>query len=140
MSITRAFICLLLFTGISYAVNHKLGGSDNFLFAVAQVKTTKIEAKVTDAALFRKVIGRAIAPFVAAALEHVAIGRAFGMRNNYVTGENEKGAGEGPKEGERLISQTRRLAGAYLPRFGQFCQQLLPFYGCWWCHVPDCGQ
>lgn len=90
LSITRAFICLLLFTGISYAVNKHFSSSDDYLFAVAKVKTTKISAEVTTTKLFTKTIGRSIAPFVAAALEHVAIARAFGMRNNYVTDTSQE--------------------------------------------------
>ncbi|KIW33123.1 uncharacterized protein PV07_04614 [Cladophialophora immunda] len=83
-SISRAFVCVLLYTGISYAVNHNKADSDDYLFAVAKVKADGLQAKVVDSKLFSKTIGRSIAPFVAAALEHVAIGRAFGIRNNYL--------------------------------------------------------
>ena len=59
LSICRAFICLLLFTGISYAVNHLRGpDTDNFLFDVAEIIPTKITPEVTDAKLFRCVIAR----------------------------------------------------------------------------------
>jgi sodium-independent sulfate anion transporter 11 len=81
-SISRAFICVLLYTGISYAVNHKKD-EDDYLWAVAKVKSDGIHAKAVDSKLFSKVIGRSIAPFVAAALEHTAIARGFGLRNNY---------------------------------------------------------
>lgn len=74
LSICRAFICLLLFTGISYAVNKPRGPDpDNFLFDVAEVIKTTIRPEVTDTKLFAKAFPRAIAPFIAAALEHVAI-------------------------------------------------------------------
>lgn len=46
--------------------------------------------EVTSPALFSKAFPRAIAPFVAAALEHVAIARAFGMRNDYVTDTSQE--------------------------------------------------
>ncbi|KAJ9616752.1 hypothetical protein H2200_000471 [Cladophialophora chaetospira] len=81
-SISRAFICVLLYTGISYAVNHNRSSKD-YLWAVAKVKSDGIKAKAVDSKLFNKVIGRSIAPFVAAALEHTAIARGFGLRNNY---------------------------------------------------------
>ncbi len=91
LSITRAFIALLVFTGISYAVNKPLGpDSDNFLFEVAEVEKTVISAEVTTAELFSKVFPRAIAPFIAAAVEHVAIARAFGNRNNYETDTSQE--------------------------------------------------
>lgn len=91
-SITRAFIALLLFTGISYALNHKYGKADdsNYLFDVAEVEKTLIETHVPKAALFSKAFPRAIAPFVAASLEHVAIARAFGNRNNYVSDTSQE--------------------------------------------------
>ncbi|KAK5170463.1 uncharacterized protein LTR77_005051 [Saxophila tyrrhenica] len=91
LSILRAFIALLVFTGISYAVNKPRGpDTDNFLFSVAEVEKTVITAEVTDAKLFAKAFPRAIAPFIAAALEHVAIARAFGNRNNYVTDTSQE--------------------------------------------------
>lgn len=84
LSITRAFIALLLFTGISYAVN-KGRDSKDYLFDVSKVPSVSIGApKLSDSTLVGKVAGRSIAPFIAAALEHLAIARAFGMRNNYV--------------------------------------------------------
>lgn len=82
--ISRAFICVLLFTGISYAVNGNKESSDDYLWQVAEVQANGLEPRMVDSTLFTKCIGRAIAPFVAAALEHTAIARAFGMRNNYV--------------------------------------------------------
>lgn len=89
LSITRAFIALLLFTGISYALN-KNRTPDTYMFEVAEVVETVIEAEITTGTLFTKVFPRAIAPFVAAALEHVAIARAFGTRNNYVTDASQE--------------------------------------------------
>lgn len=84
LSITRAFMALVLFTGISYAVN-KGRDSDDFLFDVSKVKAISISSpKLQSSTLVGKVAGRAIAPFIAAALEHLAIARAFGLRNNYV--------------------------------------------------------
>ncbi|OCT50250.1 putative sulfate permease [Cladophialophora carrionii] len=82
LSISRAFICVLLYTGVSYAVNQKKD-EDDYLWAVAKVKSDGIQAKAVDSKLFSKVIGRSIAPFVAAALEHTAIARGFGLRNHY---------------------------------------------------------
>jgi sodium-independent sulfate anion transporter 11 len=82
LSISRAFICVLLYTGISYAVNHNKKSSD-YLWAVAKVQSDGIQPKAVNSKLFSKVIGRSITPFIAAALEHLAIARGFGLRNNY---------------------------------------------------------
>lgn len=89
LSICRAFICLLLFTGISYAVNNGRDPAD-YAWDVAEVVKTEITPEVTQTALFSKAFPRAIAPFVAAALEHVAIARAFGIRNNYVSDTSQE--------------------------------------------------
>lgn len=57
---------------------------------MAEVVQTEISAEVTPGPLFSKVISRSIAPFVAAALESVAIARAFGNRNDYVTDTSQE--------------------------------------------------
>ncbi|KIW24686.1 uncharacterized protein PV07_10387 [Cladophialophora immunda] len=84
LSITRAFIALLLFTGISYGVN-KGRDSDDYLFDVSKVPSLSIHTpKPVDSALLGKVAGRSIAAFLGASIEHLGISRAFGLRNNYV--------------------------------------------------------
>lgn len=90
LSITRAFLALLLFTGISYAVNKKFSDPDDYLFEVSETEETHIYPEVTTSELFTKTFPRSIAPFVAAALEHVAIARAFGLRNNYVSDASQE--------------------------------------------------
>jgi len=57
---------------------------------MAQVVKTEIAAEATSGELFSKVISRSIAPFVAAAVESVAIARAFGTRNDYVTDTSQE--------------------------------------------------
>ena len=83
-------ICLLIFTGVGYAVNKNISNPDNYKFEMAQVVETEISAEITNSELFSKVISRSIAPFVAAALESVAIARAFGNRNDYVTDTSQE--------------------------------------------------
>lgn len=83
---TRAFICLLLFTGVSYGVNKDRGDPSNFLFEVAEVKAHGQEPpRVPSGALLSKVAGRSIAVFIGSCIEHTAIARTFAVRNNYVT-------------------------------------------------------
>lgn len=90
LSITRAFIALLLFTGISYAVN-KGRDEDDYLFDVSKVPTTSIHTpKPVDGKLLGKAAGRSIAAFLGASIEHIAIARAFGLRNNYVTDPSQE--------------------------------------------------
>lgn len=91
LSITRAFLCLVLFTGVSYAVNKDRGGSDNFLFEVVELEADGLEQpKAPDAGLLGKVASRSIAIFVGAAVEHTAIARAFSVRNNYTTDQSQE--------------------------------------------------
>lgn len=92
LSITRAFLCLVLFTGISYAVNKQFGDDDDsYLFAVVKVKAKGIAPpEMPPAALISKAFPRSIAAFIGAVLEHVAIGRAFGVKNNYASDQTQE--------------------------------------------------
>ena len=88
---TRAFITLLIYTGVSYSVNRSRGSPDNFLFAVAQVKANGQEPpRVPSAALLSEVASRSIAVFIGSTIEHVAVARAFAVRNNYVMDQTQE--------------------------------------------------
>lgn len=90
ISIMRAFIVLVLYTGISYAVN-KDRDEDDYLFAVTKMKQRGlIPPAVPESALLNKSATHAIAAFIAAAVEHVAIARAFGSRGNYLTDPSQE--------------------------------------------------
>lgn len=83
LSITRAFLALVLYTAISYAVNHKLSASD-YLFTIAKVNSKGQEAPTfpsTD--LIGKVASSSLTVFIGATIEHTAIARAFGVKNKY---------------------------------------------------------
>ncbi|KAG9244236.1 sulfate permease [Calycina marina] len=82
LSSSRAVIALVIFTLISYLVN-KDRGSD-LLWAISEVDTNGIlPPKAHNTKLLSKVATRAFGPLVAAALEHLAVGKAFGRRNGY---------------------------------------------------------
>ncbi|KAM7201349.1 Sulfate transporter family domain containing protein [Rhypophila sp. PSN 637] len=90
LSITRAFLALVLYTGISYAVN-KDRANGSFLFDVAKVQADGLEPpKVPSGALLSQVAGRSIAVFIGSAVEHTAIARGFGVYNNYVTDQSQE--------------------------------------------------
>ena len=91
LSITRAFLCLVLFTGIGYAVNKNRGDPSNYLFPVAQVQANGQEPpRFPKRDLIAKVAARSVAVFVGSAVEHTAVARAFGVRNNYVTDQSQE--------------------------------------------------
>jgi sodium-independent sulfate anion transporter 11 len=92
LSITRAFLCLVLFTGISYAVNGKYGkDDDSYLFEVVKVAGKGIiPPKMPPSSLISKAFPRSIAAFIGPILEHIAIARAFGVKNNYVSDQTQE--------------------------------------------------
>jgi sodium-independent sulfate anion transporter 11 len=90
-SITRAFVALVIFTGVGYAVNKPRGDPNNFLFEVTQVQGSGQEPpRVPSARLVSKVLGRSITVFIGSAVEHTSISRAFGVRNHYVPDQSQE--------------------------------------------------
>ncbi|KAI0165631.1 sulfate permease [Xylariaceae sp. FL1272] len=86
---SRAIIVLILFTLISYLVNRNRG--DDLLWSVSMVDTDGIPApKAQPSSLISKVAARALAPWIAASLEHQAVGRAFGRKNHYSVDETQE--------------------------------------------------
>ncbi|KAK7394069.1 hypothetical protein QQX98_013149 [Neonectria punicea] len=88
LSITRAFLTLVLFTGVSYAVNKN---REEYLFEVVEVKADGQEApSMPKTDLIPEVAGRSIAVFIGAAVEHTAICRAFAVKNDYTTDQSQE--------------------------------------------------
>ena len=88
LSMARNAIALILFTLISWGVNKDLKKP---LFGISKTTGTGIvgPAKL-DTELLVKVAGRSIAVFLAAALEHLAIGKAFSRRHGYSIDEDQE--------------------------------------------------
>lgn len=85
---SRAVIVMVVFTLISYLVNKD---RKTYLWKVSKVSTNGIgHPTVPDTDLIGKVAGRAIAPMMACALEHLAVGKAFGRKNNYEIGQSQE--------------------------------------------------
>lgn len=90
LSITRAFLALVLYTAISYAVNHNRD-VDDYLFAVVKLKSDGQAAPITPSHdLISRVARGAITVFIGATIEHTAIARAFGVKNNYVPDQSQE--------------------------------------------------
>lgn len=90
LSILRAFLALVLYTGISYAVNHNLG-EDDYLFKVVKVKSNGLETpQIPSMDLVSQTFSKSITVFVGAAIEHTAIARAFGVRNDYIPDQSQE--------------------------------------------------
>jgi sodium-independent sulfate anion transporter 11 len=83
LALGRSAVVLILFTGISYAVNKNR--VKHPIWALSKVQSDGIEnPKMPSSLLISKVFPRSIAPFIAAAIEHLAIAKAFGRKNSYV--------------------------------------------------------
>jgi sodium-independent sulfate anion transporter 11 len=83
LALGRSAVVLIIFTGISYAVNKDR--VKNPIWALSKVQSKGIEnPKMPSSPLISKVFARSIAPFIAAAIEHLAIAKAFGRKNSYV--------------------------------------------------------
>ncbi|KAF9873673.1 sulfate permease [Colletotrichum karsti] len=87
---SRAVIVLVLFTLISYLVNRGRDKAD-YAWKVSQVSTHGItKPSVPETNLLSKVATRAVAPLVASTLEHLAVGKAFGRKNNYQIDQSQE--------------------------------------------------
>lgn len=154
LSILRAFLALVLYTGISYAVNHNLG-EDDYLFKVVKVKSNGLETpQIPSMDLVSQTFSKSITVFVGAAIEHTAIARAFGVRNDYIPDQSQELCYFGVCNvgGYSCLSKTLRLRDRFLPlvAFGGMqsltllhfpvFQQLFPFHGCRRRHVEDISQ
>ncbi|KAJ4352489.1 uncharacterized protein N0V89_007837 [Didymosphaeria variabile] len=86
IALGRAAIVLVLFTGISYGVNKDIDlDNDDPVWELSKVKSNGINApKMPPSALFSRVFPRAVAPFLAGVIEHLAIAKAFARKNGYV--------------------------------------------------------
>ncbi|KAF6839676.1 sulfate permease [Colletotrichum musicola] len=88
MCSSRAVLLLVIYTTISFLVNKD---KKTPLWAISKVKANGLRApKIPATDLVSKVAMRAIAPLVASALEHLAIGKAFGRKNNYAIDESQE--------------------------------------------------
>jgi sodium-independent sulfate anion transporter 11 len=87
---SRAVVVLILFTLISYLVNRGRD-SDDYHFKVTEVDTHGLWApRVPKQDLLQKVIGRSFAPLIAMAVEHLGVGKAFGLRNHYTIDKSQE--------------------------------------------------
>lgn len=88
LSICRNAMILIIFTGMSYGVNKDL---EKPLFKITKTTGTGIlTPTLPDTQLAGKLAGRAVAVFLAAALEHLAIGKAFGRRHGYTIDQSQE--------------------------------------------------
>lgn len=90
LSTSRAVFALVLFTLISYLVN-KDRTVEEYHWKVTKVDTHGLwTPRVPQTGLLRKVIGRSFAPLIAMAVEHLGVGKAFGLRNSYTIDKSQE--------------------------------------------------
>ncbi|KAJ5930984.1 hypothetical protein N7466_006477 [Penicillium verhagenii] len=89
LSVARNALVIILSTLISWGVNKSR--REDPVFGISKVTGTGIiPPKQPDSELLLKVAGRSVAVFVAAALEHLAIGKAFARRHGYVIEQDQE--------------------------------------------------
>ncbi|KAJ4164802.1 hypothetical protein LMH87_006460 [Akanthomyces muscarius] len=83
LSTSRAVVVLVIYTIISFLVNKDLTVKQ-YKWKVTQVDTHGLlTPRAHDGSLISKIAARSVAPFIAMAVEHLGVGKAFGLRNNY---------------------------------------------------------
>lgn len=83
LSTSRAVVVLVIYTIISFLVNKDLTAKQ-YKWKVTQVDTHGLlTPRSHDGSLISKIAARSVAPFIAMAVEHLGVGKAFGLRNNY---------------------------------------------------------
>ncbi|KAF2010091.1 sulfate permease [Aaosphaeria arxii CBS 175.79] len=83
VALARSAIVLILFTGISYGINKNR--DDDPVWELSKVKSSGIvHPAMPQPILIQKVFARSVAPFLAAAIEHLAIAKGFARKNDYV--------------------------------------------------------
>jgi solute carrier family 26 (sodium-independent sulfate anion transporter), member 11 len=88
LAISRNALALVPFTLVSWGVNKDLKKP---LFGISNVTGTGIvPPSIPDANLLLRVPSRSLAVFIAAALEHLAIGKAFSRRFGYEIDEDQE--------------------------------------------------
>ncbi|KAJ4396744.1 hypothetical protein N0V93_000966 [Gnomoniopsis smithogilvyi] len=86
--VARNAIVLVVFTCVSWAVNRHLSDP---LFSISKVTGSGLPAPTVLAhSLLVRTAGPSVAVFLAAALEHLAIGKAFARRHGYTIAEDQE--------------------------------------------------
>ncbi len=88
VSIGRNAITILLFTIISFVVNKDI--QTPIFDLTGKIPSGLLPPKAPDMALIAKVFQPSLAVFLAAALEHIAIAKSFGRRNNYTIDQSQE--------------------------------------------------
>lgn len=83
LSTSRAVVVLVIYTLISWGVNKDLPVK-NYKWSVSQVDTHGLlTPRSHETSLISRIAVRSVAPFIAMSVEHLGVGKAFGLRNNY---------------------------------------------------------
>lgn len=79
-SVARNTLVVVVFTAISYGIN-KDRRQDPLITIIGHVPAGLYKPKVPDVSLFSDLVGKSVTVFLAAVLEHVAIGKAFARKD-----------------------------------------------------------
>lgn len=87
---SRTVIVMVIYTLISWGVNRHRDVTD-YKWAVTEVATNGIPKPVGhDSTLLSKVIPHCAAPLIAMSVEHLGVGKAFALKNDYVLDKSQE--------------------------------------------------
>ncbi|KAH9221764.1 sulfate permease-like protein [Leptodontidium sp. 2 PMI_412] len=120
VSIGRNAITILLFTVISYVLNKDI--EKPMFDLTGKIPSGLLPPKAPDFALVGKVFQPSLAVFLAAALEHIAIAKTFGRKNNYTIDQSQEltfmgGMGVGGAASRTAVNSE---SGVKSPMYGIF--------------------
>lgn len=90
ISVARNTFVVIIFTAISYGINRNKTTSTALISIIGYVPPGLYKPAVPDLSLLSILAGRSISVFLAAVLEHIAIGKAFARKEKYALDQNQE--------------------------------------------------
>ncbi|CCG83966.1 protein of unknown function [Taphrina deformans PYCC 5710] len=90
ISVARNTFVVIIFTAISYGINKHKTKSTSLISIIGHVPAGLYKPAVPDLSLLSNLAGRSITVFLAAVLEHIAIGKAFARKEKYQLDQSQE--------------------------------------------------
>lgn len=90
VSVARNTVIVIIFTAISYGINKHKTKDTALISIIGTVPSGLYKPAVPTVSLFGTLAGKSITIFLAAVLEHMAIGKAFARKEKYQLDQNQE--------------------------------------------------
>lgn len=90
VSVARNTFVVIIFTAISYGINKHKTKAGALISIIGSVPPGLYKPRVPDLSLLSSLAGKSITVFLAAVLEHIAIGKAFARKDKYQLDQNQE--------------------------------------------------